>query len=111
VSVITEALDVYCESSLSPTFAHLWTVVFECLSVTVAMTMVVQFYIQLKDVLADHKPGLKVLSIKLVIFFSFWQNVSLGLSCLVCVVNDLLTRGKDHHLSSVIEERTPTPKR
>jgi hypothetical protein len=76
VSVITEALDVYCESSLSPSFAHLWTVVFECLSVTVAMTMVVQFYIQLKDVLADHKPGLKVLSIKLVIFFSFWQNVS-----------------------------------
>jgi hypothetical protein len=56
--------------------------------------MVVQFYIQLKDVLADHKPGLKVLSIKLVIFFSFWQNVSLGLSCLVCVVNDLLTRAK-----------------
>jgi hypothetical protein len=76
VSVITEALDLYCESSLSPEFAHLWTVVFECLSVTVAMTMVVQFYIQLKDVLADHKPGLKVLSIKLVIFFSFWQNVS-----------------------------------
>lgn len=76
VSVVSQAFDVYCESSLSPAFAHVWTVVFECLSVTVAMTMVVQFYIQLKDDLAEHKPGLKVLSIKLVIFFCFWQTVS-----------------------------------
>jgi hypothetical protein len=111
VSVITEALDVYCESSLSPSFAHIWTVVFECLSVTVAMTMVVQFYIQLKDVLADHKPGLKVLSIKLVIFFSFWQNVSCGRYPWVRVVDDLLTLRKDHHFSLVFEERTSTSKR
>lgn len=40
------------------------------------MFMVVQFYIQLKDDLAEHKPGIKVLSIKLVIFFCFWQTVS-----------------------------------
>jgi hypothetical protein len=46
----------------------------------VAMTMVVQFYIQMKTDLAEHKPGIKVLSIKLVIFFSFWQTVSAGLS-------------------------------
>jgi len=37
--------------------------------------MVVQFYIQLKADLAEHKPGIKVLSIKLVIFFSFWQTM------------------------------------
>lgn len=41
------------------------------------MFMVVQFYIQLKTDLAEHKPGIKVLAIKLVIFFSFWQTVSI----------------------------------
>lgn len=68
--------DVYCKDSLSPAFAHIWVQMFECISVTIAMFCVIQFYIQLKDDLAEHKPFLKVLCIKLVIFFSFWQNVS-----------------------------------
>lgn len=75
MSVISEAFGRYCEASLSPEYAHIWVLAFECVSVTVAMFMVIQFYIQLKDDLAEHKPFLKVLSIKLVIFFSFWQTV------------------------------------
>ena len=53
--------------------------VFEGLSVTVAMFLLVQFYLQTKDYLGPHRPFLKVLCIKLVIFFSFWQTVSLTL--------------------------------
>lgn len=78
VSVISQLLGRYCSASLSPAFAHIWVLAFECISVTVAMFMVIQFYIQLKNDLLEHKPFLKVLSIKLVIFFSFWQNVRRG---------------------------------
>lgn len=42
------------------------------------MFCLIQFYIQLKDDLAEHRPFLKILSIKLVIFFSFWQNLVIG---------------------------------
>ena len=76
MSVVTEEFDVYCEASLSPLFAHIWTLVFECISVTIAMFCLIQFYIQLRQDLAEHRPFLKVLCIKLVIFFSFWQTVS-----------------------------------
>lgn len=76
VSVISEATGRYCEASLSPEYAHVWVTAFEALSVTFAMFFVIQFYIQLKNDLAEHRPFLKVLSIKLVIFFSFWQTVS-----------------------------------
>jgi hypothetical protein len=76
VSVVTEALDRYCAASLHPAFAHIWVMVFEGASVTVAMFMLIQFYLQLKGDLAEHRPFLKVLCIKLVIFFSFWQSVS-----------------------------------
>lgn len=75
VAVLTEYFDVYCEDSLSPIYAHVWVQVFEAVSVTIAMFCLVQFYIQLKEDLAEHKPFLKVLCIKLVIFFSFWQTV------------------------------------
>ncbi|KAK3722110.1 hypothetical protein LTR37_002542 [Vermiconidia calcicola] len=75
VAVIAQLNDVYCEESLSPTFAHVWVQVFEAISVTIAMFCLIQFYIQLKADLAEHRPFLKVLCIKLVIFFSFWQSI------------------------------------
>jgi uncharacterized membrane protein YozB (DUF420 family) len=48
----------------------------ECVAVTIAMYCLIQFYIQIKDEISEHKPFLKVASIKLVIFLSFWQSVS-----------------------------------
>lgn len=44
-------------------------------SVTIAMYCLVQFYMQLKGDLAEHKPLLKITAVKLVIFLSFWQTV------------------------------------
>jgi hypothetical protein len=75
VSVITEVFGRYCEHSLNPAFAHIWVVCFEGASITVAMFCLVQFYIQLKDKLSEYRPALKIICIKLVIFFSFWQTV------------------------------------
>lgn len=39
------------------------------------MYCLIQFYVQLKDDLAEHSPLLKVAAIKLVIFLSFWQTI------------------------------------
>jgi len=74
--MITQLLELYCEASLHPSYAHVWVMSINALSVTVAMYCLIQFYVQLKRDLADHKPFLKVACIKLVIFFSFWQVVS-----------------------------------
>ncbi|KAF2456494.1 organic solute transporter Ostalpha-domain-containing protein [Lineolata rhizophorae] len=73
VSVVSQHFDRYCETSLSPVFAHIWVLVFEATSVTIAMYCLIQFYAQLRGELAPHRPFLKVLCIKLVIFFCFWQ--------------------------------------
>lgn len=40
------------------------------------MYCLIQFYIQIKDDIKQHRPFLKILSIKLVIFLCFWQSVS-----------------------------------
>lgn len=47
---------------------------------TIAMYGLIQFYVQLKGELAPHRPFLKLLCIKLVIFFSFWQSVCSSLN-------------------------------
>ncbi|KAL8874584.1 MAG: hypothetical protein Q9174_000111 [Haloplaca sp. 1 TL-2023] len=39
------------------------------------MYCLIQFYVQLKEDLAEHRPLLKVAAIKLVIFLSFWQTI------------------------------------
>lgn len=40
------------------------------------MYCLIQFYVQVKNDIQEHSPFLKILSIKLVIFLSFWQSVS-----------------------------------
>lgn len=42
------------------------------------MYCVIQFYVQLKNELSSHKPFLKVLAIKGVIFLSFWQTMAIS---------------------------------
>ncbi|KAF2235742.1 DUF300-domain-containing protein [Viridothelium virens] len=79
VSCLSEFFNRYCEDSLNPAFAHIWVEAFESVSVLIAMTCVIQFYIQLKDDLAEHRPFLKVACIKLVIFLSFWQELLLSM--------------------------------
>lgn len=49
------------------------------IAVTIAMFCLIAFYLNLKDALAANKPFFKLLCIKLVIFFSFWQMVSFPL--------------------------------
>lgn len=44
-------------------------------SVTGAMYCQVQFYMQLKDSLMEHKPFRKITAVKLLILLSFWQTV------------------------------------
>ncbi|EOD53047.1 putative duf300 domain protein [Neofusicoccum parvum UCRNP2] len=90
VSVITEHYDVLCEDSLSPVYAYLWVLIFESVAVTLAMYCLIQFYTQLKNDLAHHRPFLKLLSIKLVIFFCFWQDELLS----ILNTEDVITESK-----------------
>lgn len=46
-----------------------------CLMITVALYALASFYTALKEQLDPYRPFLKFLSIKLVIFFSFWQGL------------------------------------
>ncbi|KAI0406908.1 organic solute transporter Ostalpha-domain-containing protein [Xylaria palmicola] len=80
VAVVTQHFDRYCESSNSPLFAHVWVIAIEAVAVTIAMYCLLQYYSQFRQPLAEHKLGLKVLAIKLVVFLSFWQTIAISLA-------------------------------
>lgn len=74
-AVVTQHFKRYCLESLNPAFSHVWIMVIEGVTVTITMYCIIQFYYQIRGDIAQHKPILKVLAIKLVIFLSFWQTI------------------------------------
>lgn len=44
------------------------------------MYCIIQFYVQMKEPLDEHRPFLKVLAIKLVVFLSFWQITAVSIA-------------------------------
>jgi hypothetical protein len=74
IAIITHHKKSYCPTSPRPEHGHLWIALFQGAVVFIAIYCLAQFYKQLKQDLAPHKPFLKILSIKLVMFLVFWQT-------------------------------------
>ncbi|KAJ1920141.1 hypothetical protein H4219_001514 [Mycoemilia scoparia] len=77
VIIVTHAEGIYCPQSMSPKYASVWVTVVNFISVSIAMYFLIALYMVLKPLIADKKPLWKFLGIKLVIFFSFWQELVL----------------------------------
>ena len=54
-------------------------------SVTLALYGLVLFYSATRHMLSSHQPVLKFLSIKFIVFISFWQGVYVCVCVCVCV--------------------------
>ncbi|KAF2010703.1 DUF300-domain-containing protein, partial [Aaosphaeria arxii CBS 175.79] len=76
--IITEASSVYCKESYDPGYARIWVFVIEIISLVTAMFCLLQFYKQTKLELAPHRPLLKFIAIKLVVFLFYVQGFVFG---------------------------------
>jgi Organic solute transporter Ostalpha len=81
-------LGLYCDSSWSPGWGHIYISIIVSLSVTVAMYCLFQLYVPISEHLAHHKPLLKLFSVKAVVFLTFWQATGLSLLSMFGVVKD-----------------------
>ncbi|ODQ52260.1 DUF300-domain-containing protein [Saitoella complicata NRRL Y-17804] len=78
VAVLTNVFGLYCESSYSPVFSHIWVLTIDSISVSIAMMAVIEFAYEMTEELKPYNPVGKLLCIKMIIFFVFWQTVALG---------------------------------
>ncbi|KAG7005444.1 hypothetical protein G7Y79_00019g046240 [Physcia stellaris] len=92
---ITQSAGIYCASSSKPHFAHIWVrfnlystsktpsnlpssaqlEVVRSVSVAVAFLNILAIYTRLRSDLRAHKPFLKLIAIKGIVFLSFLQNI------------------------------------
>jgi len=74
-AVILQYYGVYCPESMSLKHSHIYITGILFVSVSVALYALITFYVTMHEELKPHKPFSKFLCVKLVIFFSFWQDV------------------------------------
>lgn len=72
--IITEYYKVYCASSLSYKFAHVYELGIEFVSISIALYGLIVLYGLIKEDLKGRRPLAKFMSIKLVIFLVFYQG-------------------------------------
>lgn len=87
-AVILNHIGLYCESSWSPGWGHVYIASIISISVTIAMYCLLQLYLCVATELAPHRPVLKLISIKAVVFLTFWQSTFLSLLSVFGVVKD-----------------------
>lgn len=79
VSIIMKATDTYEEGYLGITSGYLWTGIVYNISVTVSLYSLAMFWVCLHDDLLPFRPIPKFLSVKLIIFASYWQGFFLSI--------------------------------
>ncbi|KAL4266333.1 DUF300-domain-containing protein [Pleurotus pulmonarius] len=88
IAVALDYMGLYCESSWSPGWGHIYIVIIVSLSVTIAMYCLIQLYVPVAEQLAPHKPLLKLFAVKAVVFLTFWQATFLSVLAMFGVVTD-----------------------
>ncbi|KIJ51346.1 hypothetical protein M422DRAFT_776620 [Sphaerobolus stellatus SS14] len=87
-AVFLDFIGLYCESSWSPKWGYVYITIIVSVSVSIAMYCLIQFYMAIAEQLAPHRPLLKLISIKAVVFLTFWQATFLSVLTLFNVVKD-----------------------
>lgn len=88
LTIFLAAFHVYNEGSLSPTSGYFYCSLIYNVSVTIALYGLLMFYSATKVLLAPYQPVLKFLSVKSIIFLSFWQGFLLTILYWSPVLND-----------------------
>ena len=79
IAIVTEALGVYQEGNWSFSYSFVYCAIINNISFTISLYALFAFYIGVKDVLRPWSPILKFASVKIAIFFTFWQSILFAL--------------------------------
>ncbi|RKP12905.1 organic solute transporter subunit alpha/Transmembrane protein, partial [Piptocephalis cylindrospora] len=79
LAVIMQAAGIYCPDSYHPNHGNLWLTIIQTISVTISLYALIQLYMTIKKDIAKHKPLIKFLSVKGIVFLVFWQALLISM--------------------------------
>jgi len=88
LTLILQIMSQYCPGNFSPIRGYFWITGANFISVSLAMYALVLFYSVSREEIASYKPIPKFLSVKFIIFLSFWQTVLVALFVSVHGIQD-----------------------
>lgn len=89
LTVLFLVLDIYGEGSFSPDRGYLYITIINNVSITIAIYYLVMFYEALAEDLKPFRPVAKFLCVKAIIFFAFWQGVTIAILAHFQVFHDV----------------------
>lgn len=79
IAILLHMLGLYHPGSFDYTHAYFWLISIENISAALALFFIFMFYDLVKKVIEMHSPLMKFISIKILVFFVFWQGIIIGL--------------------------------
>jgi hypothetical protein len=73
-AIILQTQSLLCPESFSLAFGNSWLQIIKAMSVTVSTYFLIEFYYVIRKDIAQYRPLLKFLAIKLIIFLTFYQT-------------------------------------
>lgn len=78
VALILQSVSLYCHGNWNFSRGYIYITAILFVSVTLAMYALIMFFAITKKEMEEHKPFPKLLSVKAVIFLSFWQSIAVS---------------------------------
>jgi len=79
IAILLQMLGLYNAGSFDFKYGHFWLVALENVSAVLALFFIFMFYDLVKKVIEMHSPLMKLISIKILVFFVFWQSITVAL--------------------------------
>lgn len=79
IAILLHILGLYQPDSFDYHRAYFWLVSIENISAALALFFIFMFYDLVKKVIEMHSPLMKLISIKILVFFVFWQGIIVSL--------------------------------
>ncbi|GMT07023.1 hypothetical protein PENTCL1PPCAC_29197 [Pristionchus entomophagus] len=93
LTLILTPMGLYEEGNWAMNEGYIWITITYNISISLALYGLFLFYTATKDLLSPYRPGLKFLSVKSVIFLSFWQGFFLALLAAFGVIDEVVKDG------------------
>jgi hypothetical protein len=104
IAACLEATGHYNEGNFLPWYGYVYVTVIALASVLLSMYFLVWFYLTTEEEMRPFSPVAKFICIKAILFFSFWQSVTIALMAYFSFIPESVGSWKQEHIARGLQD-------